>query len=55
MGSIGILAESSQETRVAATPTSVKQIIGLGYDIAVEAGAGVAASFTDESYLKGAS
>jgi NAD(P) transhydrogenase subunit alpha len=52
MGRVGIVAESSQETRVAATPTTVKQLIGLGYDVAVEAGAGVAASFTDESFAK---
>jgi NAD(P) transhydrogenase subunit alpha len=38
------------ETRVAATPKTVGQLIGLGYEVVVEAGAGVRASFTDEAY-----
>src|SRR4051794_30999335 len=38
------------ETRVAATPASVKQLRGLGYDVVVEAGAGARASFPDEEY-----
>ncbi len=48
---IGVTRESKPgETRVAATPKSVEQLIGLGYDVTVEAGAGEAASFTDEAY-----
>lgn len=51
MGRIGIVAESGSETRVAATPATVKQLIGLGYDVVVESGAGAAASFADEAYV----
>ena len=48
---IGVARESQPgETRVAATPTTVKQLITLGYDVVVEADAGAAASFTDEAY-----
>jgi NAD(P) transhydrogenase subunit alpha len=35
---------------VAATPKTVQQLIALGYDVAVEHGAGDAASFSDEAY-----
>ncbi|CUR55809.1 NAD(P) transhydrogenase subunit alpha [metagenome] len=49
---IGILKEARPgETRVAATPATVSQLIGLGYDVVVDAGAGAASSFTDEAYL----
>jgi NAD(P) transhydrogenase alpha subunit len=52
---IGIPRESSagpgpRETRVAATPATVRQLLGLGYDVLVEAGAGAAASFPDDAY-----
>ena len=48
---VGIVAESNQgETRVAATPATVAQLMALGYQVVVETGAGVASSFTDESY-----
>ncbi len=40
----------SGETRVAATPTTVGQLIKLGYDVVIESGAGMAASLTDEAY-----
>jgi NAD(P) transhydrogenase subunit alpha len=50
---IGIPLESlAGETRVAATPKSVGQLVKLGYSILVEAGAGAAASFPDEEYTK---
>ena len=50
---IGVVAESSPgETRVAATPATVRQLIDLGYAVAVEAGAGAKASFTDEAYVE---
>jgi len=39
------------ETRVAATPKTVPQLLQLGYDVVVEAGAGAAADFTDEAFL----
>ncbi len=38
------------EKRVAATPETVKKMIALGYDVAVETGAGEAASFLDDQY-----
>lgn len=38
------------ETRVAATPETVKKLIALGFQISVEAGAGEAAYFSDEMY-----
>jgi H+-translocating NAD(P) transhydrogenase subunit alpha len=48
---IGVPAESRpNETRVAATPTTVGQLVGLGYDVAVAAGAGARSSFADEAY-----
>jgi NAD(P) transhydrogenase subunit alpha len=48
---IGIPKESmAGETRVAATPKTVGQIIKLGFQVAVESGAGDAASFTDGMY-----
>ncbi|HET8765831.1 MAG TPA: Re/Si-specific NAD(P)(+) transhydrogenase subunit alpha, partial [Pedococcus sp.] len=48
---IGVPAESKPgETRVAATPKTVGQLVGLGYDVVVERGAGARASFPDEAY-----
>ncbi len=38
------------ETRVAATPKTVGQLIGLGYEVVVESGAGVSSAFTDATY-----
>ena len=38
------------ETRVAATPDSVKKLTGLGAQVLVEAGAGDGASFPDQAY-----
>jgi NAD(P) transhydrogenase subunit alpha len=38
------------ETRVAATPHTVEQLVKLGYEVVVEAGAGARSSFTDEAY-----
>ncbi|KIC69246.1 Re/Si-specific NAD(P)(+) transhydrogenase subunit alpha [Pseudarthrobacter phenanthrenivorans] len=50
MTRIGIVAELGRETRVAATPATVKQLLGLGYDVVVEKGAGESASFRDDAY-----
>lgn len=48
---IGVPRESRPgETRVAATPKTVEQLVGLGYIVFVEAGAGARASFSDEAY-----
>ncbi|GGJ48226.1 hypothetical protein [Streptomyces brasiliensis] len=48
---IGVTKETLPgETRVAATPTTVKQLIKLGYDVVVESGAGQLSTFADEAY-----
>lgn len=48
---IGVPKESFPgEQRVALTPETAAHIQKLGYDIAVESGAGAAANFSDESY-----
>ncbi|WP_297371910.1 Re/Si-specific NAD(P)(+) transhydrogenase subunit alpha [Acidocella sp.] len=38
------------EARVAATPDTVKKLVGLGLDVAVETGAGVAAAISDDEF-----
>ncbi len=47
---IGVPKESAPETRVAATPTTVPQLVALGYDVVVEQGAGVLADYPDAAY-----
>lgn len=48
---IGVPKESKPgETRVAATPKTVGQLIGLGYDVVVETGAGTRANFSDAAF-----
>ncbi|WP_037183692.1 Re/Si-specific NAD(P)(+) transhydrogenase subunit alpha [Rhodococcoides fascians] len=48
---LGVVAESTPgETRVAATPASVRKLLGLGYEVLVEQGAGERASFSDSAY-----
>lgn len=48
---IAVLKESAPgETRVAATPDTVKKIIAAGHTVVVQAGAGVSASVTDEAF-----
>ncbi|MGN5375126.1 Re/Si-specific NAD(P)(+) transhydrogenase subunit alpha [Sphingomonas hankookensis] len=48
---LALLAEQAAgERRVAATPETVKKLIGLGADVAVEAGAGAGASIDDAAY-----
>lgn len=50
---IAILKErASGETRVAATPETVKKFAALGLAVAVEAGAGVVSSITDAAYAE---
>jgi NAD(P) transhydrogenase subunit alpha len=49
---IAVLKERRDgETRVAATPDSVKKLIGMGFTVTVEAGAGALASYPDADYL----
>ncbi|MCX7366243.1 MAG: NAD(P)(+) transhydrogenase (Re/Si-specific) subunit alpha, partial [Alphaproteobacteria bacterium] len=50
---IAILKERRpHETRVAATPESVKKLIALGAEVTVETGAGLVAAYTDEAYVQ---
>ena len=50
---IAILKERAPgETRVAASPETVKKFAALGLDVAVEKGAGVTASVTDAAYAE---
>jgi len=50
---IAILKERRpHETRVAATPETVKKLKALGAEVTVEAGAGTAAAFTDHAYAE---
>ena len=51
---IAVLKERrDEETRVAVSPEVVAKLISLGFEVLVESGAGLKASFTDEGY-KGA-
>lgn len=48
---IGVPRETKPgETRVAATPATVTALLKLGYEVAIEAGAGEGSSFPDEAY-----
>jgi NAD(P) transhydrogenase subunit alpha len=50
---IGVLHEARpEETRVAATPATVAQLVGLGYTVVVDPGAGAAAGFPDAAYVE---
>ncbi len=50
---IGIVKELTLgETRVAATPSTVVQLLKLGYDVTVDPGAGDLAGFTDSAYVE---
>ena len=49
---IGIVSESDpEETRVAATPSTVTQLLKLGYEVVVERGAGERSAFRDSEYV----
>ncbi|GGE04377.1 NAD(P) transhydrogenase subunit alpha [Polymorphobacter glacialis] len=48
---IAVLRETADaEYRVAATPETIKKLIGLGAEVSVEAGAGVGANISDAAY-----
>jgi NAD(P) transhydrogenase subunit alpha len=48
---VGVTIESrAGETRVAATPATVSQLVRLGYDVVVASGAGARSSFPDDAY-----
>lgn len=49
---LGIPVESRDgETRVAATPETIKKLIAAKHEVLVESGAGIQSSITDEAYL----
>jgi H+-translocating NAD(P) transhydrogenase subunit alpha len=49
---IGVPAETEvAETRIAATPETVKKFVALGIDVAVERGAGIGAGVSDSEFL----
>lgn len=49
---VGVVNETRRgETRVAATPTTVAQLLKLGYQVVVEPAAGESSSFPDEAYV----
>ena len=48
---IGVPAETrANETRVAATPETVKKLVSQGHRVTVQSGAGVPASYIDDAY-----
>jgi len=48
---VAILTERGEhESRVAASPDTVKKFVGLGLTVAIESGAGASARFSDEAY-----
>ncbi|WP_224389935.1 Re/Si-specific NAD(P)(+) transhydrogenase subunit alpha [Pseudonocardia sp. ICBG1293] len=49
---IGVGAEAAPETRVAMSPETVGKVVGLGYAVTVESGAGARAGFTDGAYAE---
>lgn len=50
---IGVPKEVREnESRVATTPEAIGQLKKLGFDVAIESGAGVAAKYTDEAYTE---
>ena len=40
------------DSRVAATPETVKKFVGLGHEVTVEASAGLEAGYTDDAYTE---
>ena len=50
---LAVLKEvAAGDARVAATPETVKKYVGLGHEVSVAAGAGVAAGYTAEAYTE---
>jgi NAD/NADP transhydrogenase alpha subunit len=51
---IGVPLETQTgETRVAATPETIKKLIGQGHKVTVQSGAGINASVVDSTYEAG--
>jgi len=50
---IGVLREArAAETRAAATPATVAQLVKLGYQVVIDPGAGARAGFVDDAYVE---
>ena len=50
---LSVLKEvAAGDHRVAATPETVKKYIGLGHEVTLETGAGIAAGYTDDAYTE---
>ena len=50
---IGVPRESKPaERRVAVTPAAVQRLVKLGYEVLVQAGAGIGASYGDQGYAE---
>jgi H+-translocating NAD(P) transhydrogenase subunit alpha len=47
---VAVIKEALPESRVAATPETVKKLVGLGAAVVVEAGAGLASGITDAEF-----
>ena len=50
MITIAVTAEDQPETRVAASPETVKKLVGLGCTLRIQSGAGLKARFSDDAY-----
>ena len=50
MVTIAVTAESAGETRVAASPETVKKLVGAGCTVKVQSGAGLQSRFADSLY-----
>jgi NAD(P) transhydrogenase subunit alpha len=51
VSTIGVVLEPQAESRVAATPETVKAIKALGYQVLIEKGSGLRAAFPDSAYV----
>lgn len=47
---IAVTAESAEETRVSVSPETVKKLVALGCDVAIQSGAGLRSRFSDALY-----
>lgn len=47
-----LLEKRAGETRVAATPDTVKKLVGLGHSVTIESGAGVQAGYVDTAFTE---
>lgn len=52
MSRLAVVKEINGEARVSATPQTVSKIVGLGFDVVVEKGAGLLSSYPDAQYVK---